>query len=300
MGNVLSDAKRQQVLALWQLGWPLRRIEEATGVRPETASAYLKAAGVAVRPPRRWGHAPAKPAKEPLTDLGAGAEPAKEVLTDSGTGGPANDAPGCPRSDATEVGGTSGTPEFRTSSEARPSPGLASAAGAEPPGERGLSALYRGATANTQGLSTDVLGSLRPCLVAVDVELEGERPLPEFAEELWGDVTERLGVLYGVDGRRVERVDPTGSAHPSDLHVALSVNRDLQDRRVVADHCRVLSHELPEGGRRMPLGVGRVLDLSVYSLTSLNVLGGRGTDGHAPRGVAQAPKATATTASGAL
>ena len=42
--NVLSEAKRDQVVALGRLGWPLRRIEEATGVRRETASGYLKAA----------------------------------------------------------------------------------------------------------------------------------------------------------------------------------------------------------------------------------------------------------------
>ncbi len=51
MTNILSDDKRKQVLALGQLGWTLRRIEQATGVRRETASAYLKAAGLAVRPP---------------------------------------------------------------------------------------------------------------------------------------------------------------------------------------------------------------------------------------------------------
>jgi hypothetical protein len=45
MANVLEDEKKQQVLALGRLGWSLRRIEEATGVRRETASAYLKAAG---------------------------------------------------------------------------------------------------------------------------------------------------------------------------------------------------------------------------------------------------------------
>ncbi|MCB9610795.1 MAG: hypothetical protein H6716_29695, partial [Polyangiaceae bacterium] len=50
--NVLSDEKKQQVLALGRLGWTLRRIELETGVRRETASGYLKAAGVAVRPPR--------------------------------------------------------------------------------------------------------------------------------------------------------------------------------------------------------------------------------------------------------
>src|SRR5436190_7295485 len=51
MANVLSAEKRQQVIALGRLGWSLRRIEEATGVRRETASSYLKEAGVAVRPP---------------------------------------------------------------------------------------------------------------------------------------------------------------------------------------------------------------------------------------------------------
>ena len=49
MANILGDEKRQQILALGRLGWPLRRIEQATGVRRETASAYLKAAGIAIR-----------------------------------------------------------------------------------------------------------------------------------------------------------------------------------------------------------------------------------------------------------
>jgi integrase/recombinase XerD len=34
--------------ALGKLGWPLRRIEQVTGVRRETASAYLKSVGVVV------------------------------------------------------------------------------------------------------------------------------------------------------------------------------------------------------------------------------------------------------------
>src|SRR2546425_1201320 len=33
MANVLGDDKRQQILALGRLGWPLRRIEQATGGR---------------------------------------------------------------------------------------------------------------------------------------------------------------------------------------------------------------------------------------------------------------------------
>jgi hypothetical protein len=48
MSNVLSEEQRQQVTALGKLGWSLRHIEEATGVRRETASGYLKAAGVVV------------------------------------------------------------------------------------------------------------------------------------------------------------------------------------------------------------------------------------------------------------
>jgi hypothetical protein len=42
MGNVLSREKREQVIALGRLGWPLRRIEQATGVRRETAGEYLR------------------------------------------------------------------------------------------------------------------------------------------------------------------------------------------------------------------------------------------------------------------
>ena len=71
MANVLNEEKKQQVLALGRLGWSLRRIQQATRIRRETASAYLKAAGIAVRPPGGWGrHAP-KPANEVITDFGA-------------------------------------------------------------------------------------------------------------------------------------------------------------------------------------------------------------------------------------
>jgi transposase len=100
MSNVLSSDQHQQVLALGQLGFSLRRIERETGVRRETASAYLKAAGIAVRgrggrrsKPATLGGvstdlAPAKPA----TMAGVSADPAPpkpatlaEVSTDSGT-----------------------------------------------------------------------------------------------------------------------------------------------------------------------------------------------------------------------
>jgi len=84
MSNVLSDTKREQVIALGRLGWSARRIERETGVRRETASAYLKAAGVVVRPAGRWGHAPSKPAIEVSTGSGpSSSKPAIEVSTGS-------------------------------------------------------------------------------------------------------------------------------------------------------------------------------------------------------------------------
>lgn len=83
MSNVLSEEKKQQVLALGRLGWSLRRIQQATGVRRETAGGYLKAAGIALRLPGGWGRQSAKPAKEVITGSDA-AKPAIEVITGSG------------------------------------------------------------------------------------------------------------------------------------------------------------------------------------------------------------------------
>src|SRR5216683_3173151 len=58
MSNVLSEAKKQQVIALGRLGWPLRRIEQETGVRP----------------PGAWGRRPpAKPANENRVTTGSDA-----------------------------------------------------------------------------------------------------------------------------------------------------------------------------------------------------------------------------------
>ena len=70
MSNVLSEEKKQQVIALGRLGWSLRRIERETGIRRETISAYLKEAGIDLRPPR-GRQLPAKPAS-----------PADEVTSD--------------------------------------------------------------------------------------------------------------------------------------------------------------------------------------------------------------------------
>ena len=72
MSNVLSEEKKQQVIALGQLGWSLRRIEAAVHIRRETVGGYLRAAGIPVRPPGGWGRrAPANPANEVITDFGA-------------------------------------------------------------------------------------------------------------------------------------------------------------------------------------------------------------------------------------
>ena len=85
MSNVLNEEKKQQVIALGRLGWSLRRIQKSTGVRRETAAAYLKAAGVGVRPPGAWGRQPA-------------AKPANGVITDSAPQKPANVIAGEPES----------------------------------------------------------------------------------------------------------------------------------------------------------------------------------------------------------
>jgi hypothetical protein len=84
MSHVLSKAKREQVIALGQLGWSLRRIEQATGVRRETAGDYLRIAGIALRRPGGWGHYdPSKAAIDPITDSGGGdSKAAIEVITD--------------------------------------------------------------------------------------------------------------------------------------------------------------------------------------------------------------------------
>ncbi|HEU4887800.1 MAG TPA: IS21 family transposase [Thermoanaerobaculia bacterium] len=97
MSNALDHEKQQQIVALGRLGWPLRRIEAATGIRRETVSGYLRAAGVAVRgrggQPKEW---PPKPAiaLEVSTDLGS-SKPAitATVSTDSGPRSPPGRAP---------------------------------------------------------------------------------------------------------------------------------------------------------------------------------------------------------------
>ncbi len=87
----MKEDKKQQILALGRLGWSLRRIQKSLGVRRETASDYLKEAGIAVRPPGGWGRAsPAKPANEVTTDP-AVAEPADAVEAEQPSSKAANE-----------------------------------------------------------------------------------------------------------------------------------------------------------------------------------------------------------------
>src|SRR5688572_3704358 len=76
MSNVLERRKEATSHRTGKLGWPLRQIEKATGVRRETAGAYLKAAGITVDGPGRR----------------SSAKPAIRVATDSEDSKPANDA----------------------------------------------------------------------------------------------------------------------------------------------------------------------------------------------------------------
>jgi transposase len=80
MSNVLSEEKKQQVIALGKLGWTLRRIEQETGVRRETAGAYLKTAGIAVHPPGWRRRSNSKLAIQVATD----SEAAKPAIEEEG------------------------------------------------------------------------------------------------------------------------------------------------------------------------------------------------------------------------
>ena len=91
MSNVLKEEKKQQVIALGRMGWSLRRIQRNTGIRRETAAAYLKSAGIALRPPGGWGRQPPpKPANEVIADSGV-AEPASQPAADPAPAKPANE-----------------------------------------------------------------------------------------------------------------------------------------------------------------------------------------------------------------
>ena len=102
----MNEEKRQhEVLALGRLGWPLRRIQQETGVRRETASAYLKAVGIAVRPPGDWGKRPAtsKPANEVSPDSGAELTPSATPQPPALAPTPAQETPSPQSKPANEV-----------------------------------------------------------------------------------------------------------------------------------------------------------------------------------------------------
>jgi transposase len=104
MSNVLSEQTKQQVIALGRLGWSLRRIQQETGVRRETASVYLKAAGIPIPPPGRPRQQRAKPAISVTTDSEP-AKPAISVTTGSGASDPSPSSSLCePFREAIELG----------------------------------------------------------------------------------------------------------------------------------------------------------------------------------------------------
>ena len=131
----MSEEKHKQVIALGQLGWSLRRIQRETGVRRETAAAYLKAAGIPVSAPGRpGGRTTAKPAIEVTTDSAA-AKPAIEATTDR-----------APAKPAIPVTADSATDSGPTASEVQPSRSR-SASACEPFHEIIEAALARGRNA---------------------------------------------------------------------------------------------------------------------------------------------------------
>jgi len=77
--NVLSEEKKQQIIALGKLGWSLRRIERTVHIRREDCRRISESGRSPVRPPRGWGRRVAKPANEVITDFGEGAASEKVV-----------------------------------------------------------------------------------------------------------------------------------------------------------------------------------------------------------------------------
>jgi transposase len=95
MSNVWDEEKQQQIRALGCLGWTLRRIEQATGVRRETIGAYLRAVGIPVRArggrPLVWP--PANPATTP--EVSTDPAPSKPATSGGVSTDPAAPAPSC-------------------------------------------------------------------------------------------------------------------------------------------------------------------------------------------------------------
>src|SRR5688572_9882038 len=134
MSNVLEHTTQHQILALGRLGWTLSRIQATTGVRRETISGYLKAAGIPVRGRGRPSESKPKPA---ISDGEVSTDPCPSnpvisaaVSTDAGPPNPATRA------------------EVSTDPGAIPRPGRApSASACEPYRELIVEALGRGRNA---------------------------------------------------------------------------------------------------------------------------------------------------------
>jgi transposase len=88
VSNVLSEEKRQQVIALGRLGWSLRRIQQETRIRRETAADYLKSAGIPVREPGWRRKTAAKPATQVTPGPQAESKAAIQVTPDSEVASP--------------------------------------------------------------------------------------------------------------------------------------------------------------------------------------------------------------------
>lgn len=82
MSNVLTEQQQQDIRALGRLGWSLRQIERKTGIRRETISAYLTAAGIPVR--RRGGRPRVWPPPNPATTPGVSTDSAANPATTGG------------------------------------------------------------------------------------------------------------------------------------------------------------------------------------------------------------------------
>ena len=93
MANVLSPEQQEQVRALGRLGWSLRRIQSVTGVRRETVSNYLLAAGISIRRERARRLEVVNPEPNPASQVtaapGSEANPASQVFLDAGDPPPA-------------------------------------------------------------------------------------------------------------------------------------------------------------------------------------------------------------------
>jgi hypothetical protein len=92
--NLMAMDAEEMTRALGRLGWTLRRIQKATGVRRETASAYLRTAGISIRAPRHH-QLPAKPASVVSTDLGTLPAGIADVLSTPPPAGRAPAASAC-------------------------------------------------------------------------------------------------------------------------------------------------------------------------------------------------------------